>query len=83
MPNWPSWHPYARHLREHPLCRNCALAGRVTVATMVTRIGPIERGQRLEEPRSLCRACWASGHEGWLADTGDDGWPLDDQGKGF
>jgi hypothetical protein len=86
-------HPYARHLRDHPLCIECAKSGRITVATLATKFDWYKRdvppGELpIRELRSLCRACHASGREGWLADYGDDGYPLDEnhpwyRGKGF
>lgn len=61
-----------RLLREHPLCSKCEREGRVTAATEVHHIRPVERGSNIKEKallaydpdnlETLCHACHVETH---------------------
>ena len=56
-----AWRRLRQHvLAAHPLCGDCATAGRTTAATEVDHVVPISRGgAALDEAncRSLCKRC--------------------------
>jgi 5-methylcytosine-specific restriction protein A len=63
----------AEVLSAHPLCQDCELEGRVTAATEVHHVTPIESGVSFEQKRALayrrgnlralCHPCHKAAHE--------------------
>ena len=80
------WQKRRRYqLAKEPLCRMCAVEGKVTVATIVDHVIPHRHNRELfyfGELQSLClmhhnQTKKQLENKGYVNDIGKDGWPID------
>lgn len=72
----------AQVLSEHPLCQDCAAAGRVAPATEVHHVTPIETGGNMAQKerfayrrsnlRALCHSCHREAHAAMMKGPSSD-----------
>jgi len=76
-----------RRLRNEPVCRDCAQAGRDTIATVPDHIVPLAKGGTDDDHniRCLCHDCHRVrtaeqfGYRNPISRVDDDGWPTEAQ----